>query len=104
VRRAGPAWLLIKAADEFALPPSSILEGEVTAVLSGRSNADLNKPEAIREDHKKRADIVAARQTKLPELLKLKGARKGFYGLAAVAEAHSQSLCFLSQRPDRSLH
>jgi hypothetical protein len=37
----------------------------------------------IREDHKRRADIVAAGQIKLPELLKHKGARKGFLRLFA---------------------
>jgi len=76
-------WLLIKAADECARLPSSpdILEEEVTSVLSGRSNADLNTPEAMREDHKRRADIVQARRIKLPELLKLKGARKGLLRL-----------------------
>ena len=76
-------WLLIKAADEYARSESSssILEEEVTSVLSGRTNDDLNASEAIREDHKRRADIVAARRIKLPELLKLKGARKGLLRL-----------------------
>ena len=76
-------WLLIKAADEYARSASSpnILEEEVTSVLSGRSNADLNHPGAIREDHKGRAEIVAARRIKLPEPLKLKGARKGLLRL-----------------------
>ncbi len=76
-------WLLIKAADEYARSASSpdILEEEVTSVLSGRSNADLNQPEAIREDHKRRSEIVAARRIKLPELLNVKGARKGLLRL-----------------------
>jgi bifunctional non-homologous end joining protein LigD len=76
-------WLLIKATDEYARPASSpnILEEEVTSVLSGRANADLNEPEAIREDHKRRSEIVAARLVKLPELLKIKGARKGLLRL-----------------------
>jgi len=41
-------WLLIKAADEYARSPSSanILDEEVTSVLSGRSNIDLNEPQA----------------------------------------------------------
>jgi len=76
-------WLLFKAADEYARLPSSpnILEEEVTSVLSGRTNADLNQPEAIREDHKRRSEIVAARRIKLPELLNVKGARKGLLRL-----------------------
>jgi bifunctional non-homologous end joining protein LigD len=82
-REKSESWLLIKAADEYARPPSSpdILEEEITSVLSGRSNADLNTPDAMREDHKRRADIAAARRIKLPELLKLKGARKGLLRL-----------------------
>ena len=59
----------------------NILEEEVTSVLSGRTNADLNEPEAIREDHKRRSEIVAARRIKLPELLNVKGARKGLLRL-----------------------
>ncbi len=59
----------------------NILEEEVTSVLSGRTNADLNQPEAIREDHKRRSEIVAARRIKLPELLNVKGARKGLLRL-----------------------
>ena len=76
-------WLLIKAADEYARSASSpnILEEEVTSVLSGRTNADLNEPETIREDHKRRSEIVAARRIKLPELLNVKGARKGLLRL-----------------------
>ena len=76
-------WLLIKAADEYARSPSSanILDEEVTSVLSGRGNSDMNEPQATREDHKRRADIVAARRIKLPELLHIKGARKGFLRL-----------------------
>ena len=50
-------------------------------MLSGRTNADLNEPEAIREDHKRRSEIVAARRIKLPELLNIKGARKGLLRL-----------------------
>ena len=75
-------WLLIKAADDYARSASApdILE-EDTSVLSGRTNADLNEPEAIREDHKRRSEIVAARRIKLPELLNIKGARKGLLRL-----------------------
>ena len=88
-------WLLIKAADESARPESApdILEEETGSVLSGRRNDDLNKPDAIREDHRKRADIVAARSTKLPELLRIKGARKALLrifvepALAAAADS-----------------
>jgi bifunctional non-homologous end joining protein LigD len=76
-------WLLMKAADEYARSASSanILEEEVTSVLSGRSNDDLNQHEAIRDDHKKRAEIIAARRIKLPQLLNLRGARKGLLRL-----------------------
>jgi bifunctional non-homologous end joining protein LigD len=96
-REKSESWLLIKAADEYARPPSSpdILE-EVTSVLSGRSNADLNTPDAMREDHKRRAEIVAARRIKLPELLKLKGARKGLLRLFV-----EPSLASPSDRPPK---
>jgi bifunctional non-homologous end joining protein LigD len=81
-REKSESWLLIKAADEYARAPSSpdILE-EVTSVLSGRGNADLAASDATREDHKRRAEIAQARRIKSPELLKLKGARKGFLRL-----------------------
>ena len=50
-------------------------------MLSGRTNADLNEPQAVREDHKRRSEIVAARRIKLPELLNVKGARKALLRL-----------------------
>jgi bifunctional non-homologous end joining protein LigD len=76
-------WLLIKVADGHARAPTSanILGEEVTSVLSGRSNADLEKPEAMREDHRKRANILAARRIKLPDPLRVSGARKGILRL-----------------------
>jgi bifunctional non-homologous end joining protein LigD len=82
-REKSEQWLLIKAADEYARSSSSarILDEEVRSVLSGLSNADLNRPEAIREDHKRRADIAASRPIRLPSLLKLEGARKAFLRL-----------------------
>jgi bifunctional non-homologous end joining protein LigD len=97
-REKSESWLLIKAADEYARAPSSpdILEEEITSVLSGRSNADLNTPDAMREDHKRRADIVQARRIKLPELLKLKGARKGLLRLFV-----EPSLASPSDRPPK---
>jgi bifunctional non-homologous end joining protein LigD len=82
-REKSEQWLLIKAADDFARSPSSpnILDEEATSVLSGRGKAELDEPQAIREDHKRRTEIVAASPIKWPELSKIRGARKGFLRL-----------------------
>lgn len=76
-------WLLIKAADEYARTGSEtdLLDEHVTSVLSGRGNEELNRPDAIREDHKKRAEVVASRSFKLPEILRINGARKALLRL-----------------------
>ena len=82
-REKSEQWLLIKVADEYARSEASpdILEEEVTSILSNRSNADLNTPDAIREDHRRRAQIVATQRVKLPTLRNLHGARKAFLRL-----------------------
>jgi bifunctional non-homologous end joining protein LigD len=76
-------WLLIKADDEYARSESEpdILQLKTTSVLSGRSNEDFNTPDAIREDHKRRGAITAARRIKLPPLTKIDGARKALLRL-----------------------
>jgi bifunctional non-homologous end joining protein LigD len=87
-------WLLIKAADEYersAFDPD-ILTEEETSVLSGRRNDELKSGDAVREDHKARAEIQSARSIRPPDVGKINGARKRLLplfvepGLASAAE------------------
>jgi bifunctional non-homologous end joining protein LigD len=76
-------WLLIKAEDEFARAASEpeVAKVEIASLLSGRSNDDLNKADAVRDDHRKRSAIVAARGIQLPDIPKIPGARKALLRL-----------------------
>jgi bifunctional non-homologous end joining protein LigD len=71
-------WLLIKADDEHqrSVSDPDILEEEKGSILSGRTPDELEALSAVREDHRKRTFIVAARRTKLPDPGAAKGARK----------------------------
>jgi len=86
-------WLLIKGADEYERTTfdPDILAEEETSVLSGRRNDDLSSSDAIREDHKSRAEIVAARPVKLPDASKIKGARKALLPLFVEPELASMA-------------
>jgi bifunctional non-homologous end joining protein LigD len=76
-------WLLIKAEDAFARAGSEpeVAKVEIASVLSGRSNDELNKPDSVRDDHRKRSAIVAARGIQLPDIKKIPGAREALLRL-----------------------
>jgi bifunctional non-homologous end joining protein LigD len=95
------SWLLIKADDEYARPSSAsnILEDEVTSVISGRSNAELDQLDATRSDHKKRAAVAAARQIKLPDPKGVEGARKALMRIFV-----EPSLASPAQSPPKGEH
>jgi bifunctional non-homologous end joining protein LigD len=83
VRVSKEQWLLIKAADKYQRSESDqdMFEKEDTSVLSGRTTDDLERENALREDHRKRTAIVAARQRKLPDIAAIRGARKALLPL-----------------------
>ncbi|HUO87933.1 MAG TPA: DNA ligase D, partial [Rhizomicrobium sp.] len=72
-------WLLIKSEDEFARPPGSseITDEATTSQKSGRTNQELAASGEVRADHKARALAAKARKLALPDIAKLRGARKG---------------------------
>src|SRR5579883_1180787 len=72
-------WLLIKSEDEFARPPGSseITDEATTSQKSGRTNQELASSGEVRADHKARALAAKARKLALPDIAKLRGARKG---------------------------
>ena len=76
-------WLLMKAADEHQrVPPAPDLIQEYdTSVLSGKIHADLAHSDAVRADHKSRVQVTKARTIALPDVSKLKGARKALLPL-----------------------
>ncbi|MBO0755112.1 MAG: DNA ligase D, partial [Bradyrhizobiaceae bacterium] len=72
-------WLLIKADDEFARQPGEgeITEEETTSALSGRTNEELAAEGELRRDHHGRAQAARIRGLVLPDIAKIKGAKKG---------------------------
>jgi len=72
-------WLLMKAEDTFARAPGSpeIVDEETTSYLSGRTNQELAAEGELRQDHKARVTIAKARKILLPDMSKVRGARKG---------------------------
>ena len=72
-------WLLMKSEDEFARAPGSaeITEEETTSFVSGRTNVELAAGSEVRADHKARAAVAKLRKNPLPDIAKIKGARKG---------------------------
>jgi bifunctional non-homologous end joining protein LigD len=87
-------WLLIKSDDEFARPPGSpeITEEETTSAASGLTTEELAAKGTIRADHKARIKVAASRKLILPDIRKVRGARKGILppyiepSLAAVCD------------------
>jgi bifunctional non-homologous end joining protein LigD len=87
-------WLLIKSEDEFARPSGSpeITEEETTSFASGLTTEELAAKGNVREDHKARIKVAASRKLILPDIRKVKGARKGILppfvepSLAAVCD------------------
>jgi bifunctional non-homologous end joining protein LigD len=72
-------WLLIKADDEFARQPGEreITEEETTSALSGRTNEELAAEGELRRDHSARAQMAGIRGVVLPDIAKIRGAKKG---------------------------
>lgn len=72
-------WLLIKSEDEFARAPGApeITDEEITSELSGLTNEELAAAGELRADHAARMKIAKARKVPLPDIAKIKGARKG---------------------------
>jgi bifunctional non-homologous end joining protein LigD len=87
-------WLLIKSEDEFARPAGSpeIIAEETTSSASGLTTEELAAKGTVREDHKARIKVAASRKLILPDIRKVKGARKGILppfvepSLAAVCD------------------
>jgi bifunctional non-homologous end joining protein LigD len=72
-------WLLMKAEDAFARQPDEpeIIDEEMTSQVSGRTNQDLAAAGEVRKDHKARAAAATRRKILLPDIGKIRGARKG---------------------------
>src|SRR5579859_103328 len=72
-------WLLIKSEDEFARRPGDpeITDEEETSRISGRTNQELAADGELRVDHQSRTSVVRARKRLLPDIGKIRGARKG---------------------------
>src|SRR5262249_18900927 len=72
-------WLLMKAEDAFARPPGApeIVDEETTSYLSGRTNQELAAEGGLRADHKTRITIAKAKRILLPDISRVRGARKG---------------------------
>lgn len=71
-------WLLIKSEDAFARKPGDpeITEEETTSRLSGRTSEEVAEEGALRKDHAARANARQARKAALPDVGKIRGARK----------------------------
>jgi bifunctional non-homologous end joining protein LigD len=89
-------WLLMKAEDEFARPAGApdILAEETTSHLSGRTTEELAAQGALRADHAARADVAKGRKRALPDVSRVRGARKKL--LPAFVEP---SLAQTAERP-----
>jgi bifunctional non-homologous end joining protein LigD len=72
-------WLLMKAEDAFArhVGDPEITEEEVASPVSGLTNDELAAKGVLRADHKARTAIAKARKLVLPDIGKIRGARKG---------------------------
>ena len=72
-------WLLIKSEDEFSrrVGEPEITEQETISPISGRTNEELAAGGELREDHKARATTAGRSKIVLPDISKIRGARKG---------------------------
>ena len=86
-------WLLIKVDDPFARPAGQgdITAEETTSFLSGRTTEELAALGDVRADHAARADVAAARRAPLPDVARVRGARKGL--LPVFLEPSLASAC-----------
>jgi bifunctional non-homologous end joining protein LigD len=86
-------WLLIKSDDEFARKPgdAEITAQETTSALSGRTSEEVAAAGGLRSDHDGRAKAAKPRTTNLPDISKIRGARKGL--LPVFLEPALASIC-----------
>jgi bifunctional non-homologous end joining protein LigD len=71
-------WLLIKAEDEFARPAGApeIVAEATTSHLSGLTTEELAAKGALRADHAARVAVARERTRALPDVARVRGARK----------------------------
>jgi bifunctional non-homologous end joining protein LigD len=71
-------WLLFKSEDEFARKPGDpeITDEETTSELSGLTSEQIAAQGAVRRDHVARAEEKRGRKSPLPDVGKVRGARK----------------------------
>jgi bifunctional non-homologous end joining protein LigD len=71
-------WLLFKSDDAFARKPGDpeITEEETTSALSGLTSEQIAARGTVRVDHAARAEVKRARKSPLPDIGKVRGARK----------------------------
>ncbi len=86
-------WLLIKVDDAFARRPGEpdITDEETTSHLSGRTTEELAAQGEVRADHAARAGVVKARKGAIPDVGKVRGAKKRL--LPVFLEPSLASLC-----------
>jgi bifunctional non-homologous end joining protein LigD len=89
-------WLLIKSEDEFARPAGAgqIVDEETTSYLSGLTTEELAAQGELRADHAARAEVAKQRTRALPDVARVRGARKKL--LPAFVEP---SLAQTAERP-----
>ncbi|MBV8827007.1 MAG: DNA ligase D, partial [Hyphomicrobiales bacterium] len=89
-------WLLIKSEDEFARPAgaSEIVAEETTSQVSGLTTEELAAQGNLRADHAARAVVAKERTRALPDVARVRGARKKL--LPAFVEP---SLAQTAERP-----
>jgi bifunctional non-homologous end joining protein LigD len=86
-------WLLIKSEDDFSRRSGDpeITDQETTSQISGRTNEVLAAAGELRDDHKARAAAATMSKIVLPNISKIRGARKGL--LPAFLEPSLASPC-----------
>ena len=89
-------WLLIKSEDKFARPAGApeIVAEEATSFVSGLTTEELAAQGALRADHAARTEVARARTRALPDIGRVRGARKKL--LPAFVEP---SLAQTAERP-----
>ena len=86
-------WLLFKSEDEFARKPGDpeITDEEATSALSGLTSEEIAAKGTVRVDHAARTQEKRARKSPLPDVGKVRGARKKL--LPAFVEPSLASPC-----------
>src|SRR5262245_36945281 len=86
-------WLLIKADDAFARREGErdITDEETTSHLTGRTTEELAAQGEVRADHAARADVAKGRKLALPDVGKVRGAKKRL--LPVFLEPSLASVC-----------